>query len=81
MGKRFAKMFKQLNLLPSDRFEYTTAGNLIDRFVGGTGNNTVEAMRRAKGGVLMIDEACKYFAFQKSFSYVKRFLSAYIFNM
>ena len=57
MGKRFAMMFKQLNLLPSDRFEYTTAGNLIDRYVGGTGNNTVEAMRRAKGGVLMIDEA------------------------
>ena len=57
MGKRFAVMFKQLNLLPSDRFEYTTASNLIDRFVGGTGNNTVEAMRRAKGGVLMIDEA------------------------
>jgi thiol-disulfide isomerase/thioredoxin len=27
------------------------------RYVGGTGNNTVEAMRRAKGGVLMIDEA------------------------
>ena len=57
MGKRFAMMFKQLILLPSDRFEYTTAGNLIDRYVGGTGNNTVEAMRRAKGGVLMIDEA------------------------
>lgn len=57
MGKRFARMFKQLNLLPSDRFEYTTAGNLIDRYVGGTGKNTVEAMRRAKGGVLMIDEA------------------------
>lgn len=50
MGKRFAIMFKQLNLLPSDRFEYTTASNLIDRFVGGTGNNTLEAMRRAKGG-------------------------------
>ena len=50
MGRRFAIMFKQLNLLPSDRFEYTTAGNLIDRFVGGTGNNTLEAMRRAKGG-------------------------------
>jgi hypothetical protein len=57
MGRRFAIMFKQLNLLPSDRFEYTTAGNLIDRFVGGTGNNTLEAMRKAKGGVLMIDEA------------------------
>ena len=34
MGRRFAVMFKQLNLLPSDRFEYTTAGNLIDRSAG-----------------------------------------------
>jgi hypothetical protein len=47
-------MFKQLNLLPSDRFEYTTAGNLIDRYVGGTGQNTLEAMRRAKGGYVYV---------------------------
>jgi len=56
-AKRFAKMLMQLELLPTDRFEYTTAGNLIDRYIGGTGNNTLEAMRRAKGGVLFIDEA------------------------
>ncbi len=56
MGRRFAKMFRQLNLLPSDNFVYTTAGKLIDRFVGGTGNNTLDIMRQAKGGVLMIDE-------------------------
>lgn len=50
-------MLKQLEVLPSDRFEYTTAGQLIDRYVGGTSNNTTEAMRRAKGGILFIDEA------------------------
>lgn len=56
-GKRFATMFKQLEVLPTDRFEYTTASQLIDRYVGGTTNNTVEAMKRAKGGILMVDEA------------------------
>jgi len=56
-SKRFAQMFKQLELLPSDRFEYTTAGNLIDRYVGGTSNNTLEIMRKSKGGILFIDEA------------------------
>ena len=47
----------QLEVLPSDRFEYTTAVQLIDRYVGGTSNNTIAAMRRAKGGILFIDEA------------------------
>ena len=37
--------------------EVVTAANLIDRFVGGTGNNVKEAMKRAKGGILFIDEA------------------------
>ena len=34
-----------------------TAANLISRYVGGTGNNVIDAMRRAKGGILFIDEA------------------------
>ena len=55
-GKRFAQMLKQLEVLPTDRFEYTTAANLIDRYVGGTSNNTLEVLRRAKGGILFIDE-------------------------
>jgi hypothetical protein len=50
-------MLRQLELLPRADVEYTLASSLIDRFVGGTGNNTLEALRRAKGGVLFIDEA------------------------
>ena len=50
-------MFKQLGLLPLDHVEVVTAANLISRFVGNTGPNVVEAMRRAKGGILFIDEA------------------------
>ena len=56
-AKRFAVMFKELGLLPRGDIEYTTPSNLIDRYVGGTGKNTYEAMVRAKGGVLFIDEA------------------------
>jgi thiol-disulfide isomerase/thioredoxin/AAA+ superfamily predicted ATPase len=56
-GRRFATMLKQLEVLPTDRFEYITAGQLIDRYVGGTANNTHDAMKRAKGGILFIDEA------------------------
>jgi len=56
-ARKLAVMMKQLEVLPSDRFEYVTASNLIDRYVGGTFNNTVEALRRALGGILFIDEA------------------------
>jgi hypothetical protein len=49
-------MFKQLELLPRSDVEYTTASQLIDRFVGGSGANTLEAMRRAKGGILFIGQ-------------------------
>ena len=34
-----------------------TAGNLLSRYMGGTGPNVVEAMRRAKGGILFVDLA------------------------
>jgi hypothetical protein len=37
--------------------EEVTAANLLSRYMGGTGPNVVEAMRRAKGGILFIDEA------------------------
>lgn len=33
-GKRFATMLKQLEILPSDRFHYTTANQLVGRYIG-----------------------------------------------
>ena len=54
IAKRFATMCYQLNVLPTARFEYVTAANLIDRYVGGSGNNMKEALKRAKGGILFI---------------------------
>ena len=56
-AKRFGIMFKNLELLPRSDVEYTTPSMLIDRYVGGSSANTLEAMRRAKGGILFIDEA------------------------
>ena len=37
-GRKFAQLLKQLEILPSDRFEYTTAGKLIDRYGGWLGS-------------------------------------------
>ena len=56
-AKRFGIAFKNLELLPRSDVEVVTASNLISRYVGGTSNNVVDAMRRAKGGILFIDEA------------------------
>lgn len=50
-------MFKNLELLPTSNVHVVTAANLISRYMGGTGPNFVEAMRRAKGGILFVDEA------------------------
>jgi SpoVK/Ycf46/Vps4 family AAA+-type ATPase/DNA-binding transcriptional MerR regulator len=53
---RFGKVFKQLDLLPRDTVECTLGSTLIDRYVGGTSNNVLKVMRRAKNGILFIDE-------------------------
>ena len=47
-------MFRNLELLP--RSEVATApSTLISRHMGNTAPNVLEAMRRAKGGILFID--------------------------
>ena len=56
-AEKFAIMMYQLGVLPTKKFHYVTASNLIDRYVGGSGNNMKEALERAKGGILFIDEA------------------------
>ena len=56
-AQRFGKMFKNLELLSRSDVVCVQASTLIDRYVGGTANNVLDAMRRAKGGILFIDEA------------------------
>jgi SpoVK/Ycf46/Vps4 family AAA+-type ATPase/DNA-binding transcriptional MerR regulator len=56
-AKRFGIMFKNLNLLPRSDVEYVTASQLMGQYVGQTEHNTREALKRAKGGILFIDEA------------------------
>ena len=72
-------MLRQLELLPRADVEYILASNLIDRYVGGTGNNTLEALRRAKGGVLFIDEA--YGMSPKNTSFGKDIIQALLDNV
>ena len=56
-AQRFGQMFKNLELLPRADVVVVQASTLLDRYVGGTANNVLDAMRRAKGGILFIDEA------------------------
>jgi hypothetical protein len=57
VAQRVGTIFKNLEILPRSDVEVVTAANLISRFMGNTGPNVVDAMRRAKGGILFIDEA------------------------
>jgi len=56
VAQRFGIMFKNLELLGKKNVEVVTAQNLLSRYQGGTAPNVVDAMRRAKGGILFIDE-------------------------
>ena len=56
MAQRFGSILFNLELLPRPDVEIVTGANLLSRFMGNTGPNVVDAMRRAKGGILFIDE-------------------------
>jgi SpoVK/Ycf46/Vps4 family AAA+-type ATPase/DNA-binding transcriptional MerR regulator len=77
-AKRFGIMFKHLNLLPRSHVEYVTGTNLMGQYVGHSENKTVEAMRRAKGGILFIDEA---YALVQRGSYGPKVLQALLDNI
>ena len=48
-------MFRNLELLPRSEVVVTAPSTLISRHMGNTAPNVLEAMRRAKGGILFID--------------------------
>jgi len=56
-AKRFALMFKRLGMLPREDCTYVTATELMGQYVGASEAKTRDALRRAKGGILFIDEA------------------------
>ncbi len=74
-AKKFGVMLHNLDVLPRAHVEVVTGANLLDKYVGGTGPRTIEAMRRAKGGILFIDEAYGMFTYPKPF-----FINLFIFS-
>jgi len=57
IARRMGTMFKALGLLPDDTVEEISASDLSTGFSGQAGKKTREIMRKARGGVLFIDEA------------------------
>jgi len=52
-----ALCLKNLDLISRADVTYKTASELVGRYLGQSANNTLDAMKEAKGGVLFIDEA------------------------
>lgn len=57
LGKILAKIFCALNIIPSSKFKYVKATDMIGDHVGATKHMTQNVIDEADGGVLFIDEA------------------------
>jgi len=57
LGKIMAQIYCALGIIPSERFKYTKASDLIGDHVGATRAMTQKMIDEADGGVLFIDEA------------------------
>ena len=57
VAKRFGRVFRDLELLPTANVVVVTAKNLLGEYIGATPPKVRERMRAALGGVLFIDEA------------------------
>lgn len=56
IAKLTAKYFKVRGVMPTNRFVYRSASQMIQGVVGGTAEKIREAAEEARGGVLFIDE-------------------------
>ncbi|MHC1775375.1 MAG: AAA family ATPase [Lentimicrobium sp.] len=57
IAKMLGKIYKNLGLLPKDTVYEASRANLVGRYIGETAPMTKEVIEKARGGILLIDEA------------------------
>ncbi len=57
IAKMLGKIYKNLGLLPKDTVYEASRTNLVGRYIGETAPITKEIIEKARGGILLIDEA------------------------
>ena len=80
-GKILAKIYCALGIIPSSRFKYVKATDLIGDHVGATKHMTQNVIDEADGGVLFIDEAYALSTSEKKDPYGKECINTLTFNL
>jgi SpoVK/Ycf46/Vps4 family AAA+-type ATPase len=57
VARLLARLYRALDLLPTDRVVEVDRSGLVSDVIGGTEKKTAEAIEKARGGVLFVDEA------------------------
>ncbi|KAK0384621.1 hypothetical protein NLU13_8707 [Sarocladium strictum] len=57
VAKLYARILSDFGILSKGEVVVKNAADLIDRYIGGSENNTKDALQRANGSVLIIDDA------------------------
>lgn len=81
LGKILAQIYCALGIIPSCKFKYVKATDLIGDHVGATKHMTQEAIDDADGGVLFIDEAYALSSNDNKDPYGKECLDTLNFNL
>jgi len=81
LGKILAKIYCALGVIPSSRFKYVKATDLIGDHVGATKHMTQNVIDEADGGVLFIDEAYALSSNDNKDPYGKKCIDTLNFNL
>lgn len=81
LGKILASIYSSLGVIPSEKFKYVKATDLIGEHVGATRQMTQSVIDEADGGVLFIDEAYALGSSESKDPYGKECIDTLNFNL